>query len=121
MCQSKRVCYAGDRLQGSHCPRGNLPYIRNYPIYNAIFNLIYPVGSWIYLPYNRLPHKRFLVYKKFQMRHEEIVTLRDVVSTVTVKGQACENAEEIDVNICHVKAMLSPTKSGSGKYTQYGL
>ena len=58
------------------------------------------------------------------MRHEEIVTPRDVVSTVssiTVKGQACESAEEIDVNICHVKAMLSPTKSGSGKYTQYGL
>ena len=33
------------------CPRGNLPYIWNYPINNTVFNLIYPVGSWIYLPY----------------------------------------------------------------------
>ena len=33
------------------CPRGNLPYIRNYPIYNTIFNLIYPLGSWMRLPY----------------------------------------------------------------------
>ena len=33
------------------CPRRNLPYIQNYPINNAVFNLIYPVGSWIYLPY----------------------------------------------------------------------
>ena len=33
------------------CPRGNLPYIRNYPINNTVFNHIYPVGSWIYLPY----------------------------------------------------------------------
>ena len=30
------------------CPRGNLPYIRNYPINNTVFNLIYSVGSWIY-------------------------------------------------------------------------
>ena len=34
-------------------PRGNLPYIQNYPINNTVFNLIYPVGSWIYLPYKR--------------------------------------------------------------------
>ena len=33
------------------CPRGNLSYMRNYPINNTVFNLIYPVGSWIYLPY----------------------------------------------------------------------
>ena len=33
------------------CRRGNLPYIRNYPICNTVFNHIYPVGSWIYLPY----------------------------------------------------------------------
>ena len=33
------------------CRRGNLPYIRNYPICNTVFNHIYPVGSWIYLPH----------------------------------------------------------------------
>ena len=33
------------------CPGGNLPYIRNYPINNTVFKNIYPVGSWIYLPY----------------------------------------------------------------------
>ena len=32
-------------------PSGNLPYIRNYPITITFYNLIYPVGSWIYLPY----------------------------------------------------------------------
>ena len=33
------------------CPRGYLPYIRTYPINNTIFNLIYPLGSWMRLPY----------------------------------------------------------------------
>ena len=28
----------------SICPRGDQPYIRNYPINNTVFNLIYPVG-----------------------------------------------------------------------------
>ena len=27
------------------CPRGNLHYIRNYPINNTVLNLIYPVVS----------------------------------------------------------------------------
>ena len=33
-------------------PSGNLPYIRNYPINTTILNLMYPVVSWIYLPYS---------------------------------------------------------------------
>ena len=33
------------------CTRGNLPYIKKYPTHNTVFNLMYSVGSWIYLPY----------------------------------------------------------------------
>ena len=33
------------------CPRGNLPYIQNCTINDTVFNLNYPVGSWIHLPY----------------------------------------------------------------------
>ena len=36
------------------CPRGNVPYIRNYPINYTVFNLMYPVGSSTYLPNYRV-------------------------------------------------------------------
>ena len=51
------------------CPRGNLPYIRSYPINNAISALTNTQSTHhkstlkLYLPFNRLPHKWFVLYR----------------------------------------------------------
>ena len=46
------------------CPRANLPFIWNYPINNTVFDHIYPVGPWMYLPYIRS-----VVYLEFESSH----------------------------------------------------